>query len=163
MRAVHLVQPGCLELRDVPTPTPGEGEIVVRVEAALTCGTDLKAFRRGHRYIPMPGPFGHEYAGTVVAVGEAVRRFRVGDAVAGVHSAPCFSCYWCRVGQENLCPHLTMTFGAYAEYLRLPAAVVAHNTFLRPANLPAEEAALVEPLACVLHGLAEAPVRPGGT
>ena len=145
-----------LLLRDVPVPEPGPGEVVVRIERALTCGTDLKTFRRGHARLPVPGPFGHEAAGIVHAVGEGVERFRPGDAVMWVPTAPCGQCGPCQRGQENLCRHLfdpgRIALGAYAEYLRLPAPVVARHLFPKPAHLTFEQAAFLEPLSCVVRG-----------
>src|SRR5580693_6423859 len=100
MRSLILEKPGRLSLSELEVPKPGPGEVLIRVEAATTCGTDLKAFRRGHPQIPMPGPFGHEYSGVVVAAGDGAK-FAVGEAVMGVHSAPCRHCFWCLHGQEN--------------------------------------------------------------
>ena len=144
---------------------PRGGDVVVRVEVALTCGTDLKAYQRGHHLIPMPGPFGHEYAGVVAAVGPDVRDFAPGDAVMGVHSAPCGACYWCARGEGNLCPHVmeTKVLGAYAEYLCIPEHIARVNLFPKPDHLSFTEAALLEPLSCVVHGLRQVPVDPGDT
>lgn len=157
MRALVLESPGALGLRGIAIPQPGPGEILVRVRAAMTCGTDLKAFLRGHPQIPMPGTFGHEYSGDVVAVGEGAP-FAVGDAVMGVHSAPCQDCAWCQRGQENLCESImaTKVLGSYAEYLLIPARIAALNVFQKPAWLSYDRAALLEPLACVAHGLERA-------
>src|SRR5262249_14111084 len=106
MRAGYLIAPRAIEVRDEPMPSPPEGGIVVRVRVALTDGTDLKAYRRGHPQMPMPTRFGHEFAGDVAAVGTGVDAFGVGDAVACVHSAPCGSCFWCSQDQEELCEHV---------------------------------------------------------
>lgn len=154
-----------IELREVPKPVPGPDDVVVRVEAALTCGTDLKAYLRGHRLIPMPGPFGHEYSGVVEAVGTNVGAFAPGDAVMGVHSAPCGACYWCRRGEGNLCPHImeTKVLGTYAQYVLIPGHIASVNLFPKPAGLPFVQAALLEPLSCVVHGLRRLTVRPDDT
>lgn len=159
-RAVFLVAPEEIELRDVAVPRPGKGELLVAIEAATTCGTDLKVFRRGGhpRMLEVPGPFGHEMTGRVVAVGSPAEpgalRFREGDAVVVANSAPCGRCPACRDGRENLCPELAYLNGAYADYLLVPAGFVQRSTYLRPAGLAPEIAALAEPLACVEHGLA---------
>jgi len=160
-----LVEPGKIELRKVGVPRPARGELLVRVRAALTCGTDLKAFARGHPVIPMPGPFGHEFAGTVAAAGRGVSAFREGDEVMAVHSAPCLKCRYCRKGLHNLCENImeTKVLGAFAEYMLLPANIVSQNVFLKPRGLPFEEAALLEPLSCVVHGVAPLGVRKGET
>ena len=165
MRAHLLIRPGTIELHEVPRPTPGPDSIVVRIRAALTCGTDLKAFVRGHPKIPMPTPFGHEFAGEVASVGTRVRNVREGDAVMAAPTAPCGLCFYCRREQENLCPQVmdNMVHGAYAEYVTLPPHIVATNLYQKPRHLPFAQAALLEPLACVLHALAPVPIRPDDT
>ncbi len=154
MLAAELVRPGHVELREAPRPEPGPGELVVRTDVALTCGTDLKTFRRGHPRIPLPTPMGHELAGTVAAVGAGVTAFHEGDALALVPTAPCGECRLCRRGRESLCPHAVgeMVFGAFAGYVRLPRRLVEANVFARPASMDAVTAAGLEPLACVVHG-----------
>lgn len=154
MRALVLTEPGSLSLQRIAVPEPGPGEILLRVKSATTCGTDLKAYLRGHPQIPMPGVFGHEYSGVVAAVGEGAP-FSVGDAVMGVHSAPCQTCYWCLRGQENLCETImaTKVLGSYAEYLLIPERIARVNVFRKPADLPFEKASLLEPLSCVAQGL----------
>ncbi len=153
MKQVILIKPGKLELRDVPAPEPSEGEVVVKINTALSCGTDLKAFIRGHRLIPMPGPFGHEYSGTVSGTGKGVSNFREGDHVMGVHSAPCMECGYCKRGLHNLCETIMdrKALGAFSEYLLLPSNVVRHNLFHKPESIGFEQAALLEPLSCVVH------------
>lgn len=154
-----------LRLERVPTPVPEAGEIVVRVDAALTCGTDLKVYRRGYHAMMLqpPIPFGHELAGTVAAVGEGVANFRVGDRVVALNSAPCDVCFFCERGQQNLCEDLLFNNGAYAEYIRIPARIVAKNTLRIPDHVAFEHAALTEPLACVVRGLEETAARDGDT
>lgn len=156
MRQALLQSPGRLTLSEVADPVPGPGELVVRVDVALTCGTDLKTYRRGHPKLPMPTLLGHEYTGVVAAVGAGVTRFRVGDAIVAAPSAPCGACPPCRRGDENLCDRIdgtTMAWGAFAEQIRVPAHVVRRNVFLRPPGLPPREAALLEPLSCVINGV----------
>jgi L-iditol 2-dehydrogenase len=155
MRSAILVEPRRIELREVERPTPFKGSIVVRVRAALTDGTDLKAWRRGHPQMPMPTPFGHEFSGDVAAIGEEVGEFQVGDAVMCVHSAPCGVCYWCMHKEEELCISVMSTkiLGAYAEYIEVPAHIVRRNCFRKPAELSYEAAAFLEPLSCVVHSL----------
>jgi len=162
MKAHVLVSPGHLELRELPMPRPDADGIVVRVRAALTCGTDLKTYLRGHPKFAMPMLFGHEFAGEVAAVGPGVRGLREGDAVMVAPTAPCGDCYYCARQQENLCPEVmpTMVHGAYAEFIRVPGPVVRVNVYEKPAALPYREAALLEPLACVEHGLSFVRLRP---
>jgi L-iditol 2-dehydrogenase len=96
MLTAYLVKPGTIELRETNVPVPSSGEVLVKIIAALTCGTDLKAYLRGHPMIPMPGLFGHEFSGIVAAAGRGVRKFKEGDAVMAVHSAPCLNCIYCK-------------------------------------------------------------------
>ncbi len=153
MRQAVLAAPKTLRWTEGPTPEPGRGEVVVRIRAALTCGTDLKTYRRGHPKLAF-GPFGHEAAGDVHAVGEGVSSVGVGEPVMWVQTAPCGACDRCTSGRENLCAHLTagMALGAYADYLRLPAAIVARNLYPKPPQLSYIEAAFLEPFSCVVHG-----------
>jgi L-iditol 2-dehydrogenase len=139
----------------VPTPRPQTGQVLVRVERALAGGTDRKAFTRGHPQIPMPGPFGHRYTGTVAALGPGAPAFAIGQPIMGVHSAPCLACPLCRRQQWHLCPDVMRekVLGAFGQYLCIPAAVARQNLFPRPAELCPEYATLLEPLACVVHGL----------
>lgn len=155
MRAAYLVEPGKIDICDRPQPTPSPGEVVLRVQCALTCGTDLKAFRRGHPFIPMPGPFGHQYAGTIAAVGGDVQGFEPDMPVWGANSAPCGQCGPCRRGRPNLCERLEgeLLLGAFAEYLRIPVRVVQRNLLRRADGIPARRAAFLEPVSCVVHGL----------
>ncbi|MGB6903335.1 MAG: alcohol dehydrogenase catalytic domain-containing protein, partial [Acidobacteriaceae bacterium] len=154
-----------LRIEQVPMPKAGAGEIVVRVHAALTCGTDLKVYRRGYhaRMLKPPIPFGHELAGTVHQVGRGVAAFRPGDRVVALNSAPCGECYYCRHKQENLCDRLIFNNGAYAEYLLIPSRIVAKNTLRIPTGISFEHAALTEALACVMHGLDECAPQLGDT
>jgi L-iditol 2-dehydrogenase len=153
MRAGYLVAPRAVELREDPIPDPEPGGIVVRVRAALTDGTDLKAYRRGHPQMPMPTRFGHEFSGDVAAVGAGVTAFAIGDAIACVHSAPDGTCWWCARGEEELCERVmeTKILGAYAEYIAVPPHIVRRNAFRKPEHLSYEAAAFLEPLACVVH------------
>ena len=152
-----------LRLERVPMPQAGPGELVVKVGAALTCGTDLKVYRRGYHAMMLtpPIPFGHELAGVISEVGEGVTNFSVGDRVVPLNSAPCDACYFCRHNQQNLCEDLLFNNGAYAEYIRIPARIVEKNTLAIPPGTPLEHAALTEPLACVIRGLEESGAREG--
>jgi L-iditol 2-dehydrogenase len=154
-----------IRIEHVPVPEAALGEIIVRVGAALTCGTDLKVFRRGYhaRMIVPPALFGHELAGTVVQAGEGVTDFSPGDRVVALNSAPCGACYFCQRNQENLCDDLLFNNGAYAEFIRIPSRIVAKNTLRIPDHVPLEHAALTEPLACAVHGFEDSHPRPGDT
>jgi len=163
MNAAVLYGKEDIRIERVPLPQSGAGEMVVRVHAALTCGTDLKVFRRGYhaKMLVPPALFGHEMAGVVHSVGSGVRAFAPGMRVVALNSAPCGNCYWCVRGQENLCEDLLFNNGAYAEYIRIPARIVSKNTLVVPESLPLEHAALTEPLACVMRGLEETGAKPG--
>jgi L-iditol 2-dehydrogenase len=141
-----------LDLVDIVPPAPGPGEVLVRIRAALTCGTDLKTYRRGHPRLPF-GPFGHEAAGDVIGVGDGVASYEPGQPVVFTPTAPCGACGPCLRGCENLCTTLfhDMALGAYGDVLRLPARVVRHHLFEKPSHLSYVEAAFLEPLACVVH------------
>ena len=159
MKCCILKGPSKVELAEVSDPVPGPGDIVVRVEAALTCGTDLKAFSRGHPKMPWPTPFGHEFAGEIVEVGSSVDRFQPGEAVLSGNTGPCGVCYFCRNDQENLCETLMdrMILGAFAEYVLVPERVVRTNVYPKPGGLPFEQGALLEPLSSVCFGLSHLP------
>jgi L-iditol 2-dehydrogenase len=165
MKAAVFYGPGDLRVESVPEPEPGPGELVVKVGAATTCGTDVKSYRRGHPTIfpNLPSLFGHEFAGRIEAVGDGVTDFTVGMRVVSANSAPCGSCFYCSIGRESLCEHLQMLHGAFAERIRVPAPIVAKNTHVLPDGVGDAEAAMVEPLACVVHGIAESPIEVGHT
>ena len=154
-RVIYLLGPEHIEIREEPVPTPREGELLVRIRAATTCGTDVKVFRRGGhpRMLQVPTPFGHEFAGSVEALGDGVSGYGPGDRVVVANSAPCGCCPYCEAGRENLCRDLHYLNGAFAKYIRIPRRFVEASTHRLDPDLPYEVAALVEPLACVVHGV----------
>jgi L-iditol 2-dehydrogenase len=154
MRAFVQTAIGQFEERGLPRPNADPGEVVLKVRAALTCGTDVKLLARGHPKIALPVTMGHEACGEIVELGSGVQRFRVGDRVVPGISAPCGLCGECRRGFENLCAtgHADRAWGAFAEFLRVPAGVVAGNLHPVPRELSDETAAFLDPLASVLHG-----------
>ena len=165
MTAAVLYGKEHLQVETVQVPLLGRGDVLVRVRAALTCGTDVKVFQRGYhaRMIVPPALFGHELAGDIVAMGTGVRNFAIGQRVVAANSAPCGQCYYCDKGQENLCEDLLFNNGAYAQYIRIPARIVQKNMYEVPAHISYQDAALVEPLACVLRALEETRVHAGDT
>jgi L-iditol 2-dehydrogenase len=165
MMAAVLYGKEDLRIEAVPVPEVERGDVLVRVKTALTCGTDVKVFSRGYhaRMIVPPALFGHELAGDIVAVGRDVRGFFPGQRVVAANSAPCGDCYYCRRDNENLCEDLLFNNGAYAEYIRIPARIVERNLYEIPAHISYQDAALIEPLACVLRGLDETSIRRGDT
>lgn len=165
MRALFCERPGVVVLRDdIPIPTPSIGEVVVRVAAALTCGTDLKLIRRGHPKVPFPVVLGHELAGVVARVGEGAA-FSIGDRVTATTTGPCGLCVECEAGRENLCPTAfdRPLWGAFADYVRVPARVVLRGLRLVPPALSDTAAALLDPLASVVRGVSRAGIQAGST
>lgn len=152
-----------LRLEEVEEPTPAVGEVVIRVGAATTCGTDLKVWRRGGhaKMLKPPTLFGHEAAGQIVAVGAGVTGWNVGDRVVANNSAPCMTCFFCQKQEYSLCTNLNFNNGTFAEYLKIPAPIVRQNLLPIPEGLSDAIAAMTEPLACVLHGAARSNVKPG--
>ena len=165
MSAAVLYGKEQLRIERVEVPPLGRGDVLVRVRAALTCGTDVKVFRRGYhaKMIRPPALFGHELAGDVAAVGSDVAGFHVGQRVVAANSAPCGVCFYCQRRQENLCQDLLFNNGAYAEFIRIPERIVEKNMHAIPDHVSYQDAALVEPLACVMRGLEESGVKPGDT
>jgi L-iditol 2-dehydrogenase len=157
VKALMFHAPGDLRLEDVPDPVPGAGDVLVQVEVALTDGTDAKAFQRGHPVLlgPPPSPFGHEFCGIDVALGRRV---------VAANSAPCGVCVPCNRGEETLCEHLfPLLNGAYAELILVPERIARRNLLRVPPTLAPEVAALVEPLACCLHGVQRAGIDTGAS
>ncbi len=168
VRTVVLHGTRDVRLEDRARPTPGPGEVLLRVEAAMTCGTDAKVYRRGGhaRMLTPPSPIGHEYTGIVEEVGDGVTAFAVGDAVVGANSAPCGDCDYCAADREALCDDLLFVNGAFADVFLLPARIVAKNLYHRPSGLDPIAAASTEPVACVLKAIdmvqRAAPIPAGG-
>ena len=157
MKTVRFHGPGDVRVEEVPDPRPGPGDVLVRVDVALTDGTDLKTFRRGHPLLlsRLPSPFGHEFCGTEVATGRRV---------VAANSAPCGACAACTRAEEAQCENLLpLLNGAYAELLVVPARIAGTNLHPVPRSLASEVAALIEPLACCLHGVERAGIRAGQT
>jgi L-iditol 2-dehydrogenase len=163
MRAAVLRGREDVRIERVELPRPGPGEVLVRNQVALTCGTDVKVFRRGYhaRMIVPPAVFGHELAGVVEELGAGVHHLAPGTAVVVANSAPCGSCDPCRRGRESLCDDLLFWNGAYAEYSLVPARIAAVNVIPVPAGVALHHAALTEPLACALRGIADSRVSAG--
>jgi L-iditol 2-dehydrogenase len=164
MRAAVLYGREDMKIEQVDIPSLAEDEVLVRVEVALTCGTDLKVWKQGShpRMIQPPALFGHELAGVVETKGSAVNGgVRAGMRVVPSNSAPCNVCMYCRKGQPNLCEDLLFNNGAYAQFIRIPGRIVRQNMLEIPDDVPFVDAAMVEPLACVLRGAHEIDAREG--
>jgi L-iditol 2-dehydrogenase len=165
MKAAMLYGIKDLRVEDVEVPEAGTGEVLVKVKAATTCGTDLKIFQRGYveKVIKLPTVFGHEWAGEVVEAGEGLHWPKKGMHVRAGNSAPCLHCSMCQKGKYNLCENMIWLWGAYAEYIKVPARMVLVNMQEIPQHVSYQEASMTEPLACVLHGAEEAGVKLGHT
>jgi 2-desacetyl-2-hydroxyethyl bacteriochlorophyllide A dehydrogenase len=154
MRAIVLDRPGSFRVAEVPDPTPGPGQIVVKVDCCGVCGTDLHIMDGEFPPTPYPITPGHEFAGTVAAVGADVAiDLPLGTKVAVDPSLYCGYCRRCRSGRDNLCENWAAigdtVSGAFAEYVAVPA-VNAHRL---PDGIDGQLGAMVEPLACAVHGL----------
>jgi L-iditol 2-dehydrogenase len=152
VKAARLYAPGDLRVEEVPKPEPAPGDVLVQVEVALTDGTDLKTYRRGHPLLlrQAPAPFGHEFCGIVDG-----RRF------VAANSAPCGACDGCARGEQ--CRELVFLAGAYADWLVVPERIATANMHEVPPGLAPEVAAMVEPLACCLRGVDRAGIDAGNT
>lgn len=157
--------PKDLRIEETPIPEIGADDILMKVGAATTCGTDVKMYRRGYPELPqLPMPFGHECAGVVAKVGKNVRGYKEGDRIASAIAANCGKCYWCVRNQPVFCVDRTyqipggkMAGGAYAEYIVIPSQIAKNNVHRLPDHISYSEAALIEPLACALYGIEDLP------
>jgi len=163
MKAVLFYAPGDIRVEEIAQPKAGPGEVVVQVKAALTCGTDLKTYKRGHPVMIQKAPtvFGHELAGVIAEIGPGVKGFSLGQRVVAANSAPCNRCFYCRRGRHSLCENIEFLNGAYAEFIAIPARIVEQNLLPLPDGVAFRQAALVEPLACVVHGVERSKIRFG--
>jgi L-iditol 2-dehydrogenase len=163
MKAAVLHGKEDVRVHDVALQKLQPGEVRVQVEASLTCGTDLKVFKRGYhqKMIVPPAVFGHEFSGTIIEIAADTNDWAIGDRVVTANSAPCGECFHCGKQQENLCDDLLFLNGAYAESIVIPARLVRKNLLrLRPETC-FPDAALVEPLACVVQGVEDVGLRAG--
>jgi L-iditol 2-dehydrogenase len=165
MTAAVLYGKRDVRIEQIPIPRVEPGEVLVRIRAALTCGTDLKVYRQGFhaRMIVPPSVFGHELSGIVEEVGAGVENFAPGTRVVSANSAPCNTCFYCEQHLTNLCEDLQFINGAYAEFIKIPERIVRQNLLILPDNLSFREAALVEPLACVIRAIEETEIVEGNT
>lgn len=163
MKAIRYYAPNDIRYEETKIPELNEGEILVKVEAALTCGTDVKTFKRGHPVLikKTPSGFGHEFSGIVAKVDENVKNLKIGDRVVCANSAPCGECFYCKRGEYELCENLDLLNGAYAQYIAVPKRIVEKNTLIIPKNLTFAQAAFAEPLSNVVHGIAKTPIKEG--
>lgn len=165
MRSIQYWGPGDIRLEEVSVKPLEDGEVLVKVESALTCGTDVKTYRRGHPVLikQIPSGFGHEFAGIIEKSGNNVEGFEVGDRVVAANSAPCGECFYCKKEEYNLCENLHLLNGAYAQYITVPERIVKKNMLKLPEGLSFDKAAFCEPLANVVHGVERTEIKAGQT
>lgn len=163
--SIRFYAPGDIRYEQTELPPLKPGEMRVKIQAVLTCGTDLKTYRRGHPVIikSVPCGLGHEFSGIVDEVTPEVTNFKKGDRVVCANSAPCGECYYCKKGLFNLCENIEFLNGAYSEYINVPAVIVRKNVIKLPDDLPFEKAAFTEPLANVVQGFELSQIKPGQT
>ncbi len=162
-KAFRFYKPETIQLEEIDIPEPQEGELIVKNKVALTCGTDVKMYLRGYPLFTPPFLFGHEAAGFVAKIGKGVENFKEGDPICFHNTAPCHRCYFCKKGQHSMCDSLELNQGAFAEYMRLPAGIVAENAFPVPTELDFESAALMEPFSTAVYGSSQIGIQLGDT
>ncbi|MFI3300206.1 MAG: alcohol dehydrogenase catalytic domain-containing protein [Candidatus Gastranaerophilales bacterium] len=163
MQSIQYYGPMDIRYEKVMVKPPEAGEIVVKIVSALTCGTDVKTYRRGHPVLikSVPSGFGHEFSGIVEKLGNGVDNLKVGDRVVVANSAPCGDCFFCKKEEYNLCENLNLLNGAYAQYITVPAIIVKKNTLVLPEHVSFDDAAFCEPLANVVHGIERSEIKTG--
>jgi len=164
MRAAVVQAGGRVVPIELPRPTVGAGELLLRVRGCGLCGSDIAKIAAP----PTRGPavLGHEVVGDVVEAGPGGAGFDVGDRVVVAHHVPCGECHYCQRGSESMCRAFKASHldpGGFAEYVRVPPANVRHATFRIPDHLTDEEASFVEPLACCVRAVDRARLEPGDT
>ncbi len=165
MNAALFYAPQDVRFERIDIPRPSEGEVLVKVRAALTCGTDIKTYQRGHPAMikKVPTTFGHEFSGDIVEVGKGVKYFKPGMRVTCCNAVPCMKCFYCKNNQHNLCEDLLVLNGAYAEYIIIPERMVRINLLEFPCHLSYFEAALSEPLGTAVHAIRLTGIEQGDT
>lgn len=163
MKAAVLYGKEDVRIEEIATAKLKPGEVRISIEAALTCGTDLKVFKRGYhaKMIVPPAVFGHELAGKISEIAPDISNWKIGERVVVANSAPCGNCFFCKNQQENLCDDLLFLNGAYAESIVIPARLVEKNLLRLKPETDFRDAALTEPLACVVQGVEDSKLRAG--
>jgi len=159
-----LYEPGDLRIIQCDKPKVLKGEVLVKNEVSLTCGSDVKSYLRGYAKHTPPYNIGHECSGVVAEVGEGVTKFKVGDRVVAHNSAPCNECYYCKKGIHSMCENFLanqLKNGGFSEYQLIPESIVKQNMFKIPEDMSYKQAALLEPFACAVYGVSQIPVEQG--
>ena len=161
MRVAVYYNNNDVRLEEMPVPSIGRDELLVRVEASGICGSDVMEW---YRIMRAPLVLGHEIAGTIAEVGDNVSKYKVGDRVFVSHHVPCNTCRYCKAGHHTVCDTLRSTNfdpGGFAEYLRVPAINLESGVFLLPEGMSNDQGVFIEPLACVYRGQRAAGIKPG--
>ena len=159
MKIAELTEIGKIEYRKASVPHAGPGELLIRTRAVGLCGTDLKAFLKGHPYFKPPCILGHEFAGTIADVGEGVEEYEVGEEVVAAPYVGCGTCDLCLRDLGELCKQKAFVPGALQEYLLIPREIVNAATYRLPPNVDFIVGSLAEPLACVVNGIEKASIE----
>ena len=152
-----------VRIEEMPVPSIGDTELLVKVKASGICGSDVMEW---YRIKKAPKVLGHEITGDIVEIGKNVKKYRIGDRVFVSHHVPCNTCRFCLNNQQTLCHTLHSTNfypGGFAEYLRVPEINVDRGVFVLPKEMTYDEGVFIEPLACVVRGLKTAEMKPGQT
>lgn len=176
MKAALFYGPRDLRHEELDKPQLSNGEILVRVKAALTGGTDIKTYLNGHPRIikSIPSSFGYEFAGEIVEMADDLKELehylldqagspKIGDRVVAANTAPCYQCFYCKKQEYSLCEDLDFLNGAFSEFIKIPARIVKNNLYKIPEALSYQEAALMQSLAVVLHGFKRSHIQDGDT
>lgn len=162
MKSAIWYGPEDVRIEEVLMPKVGPEDVLIKSKVSLTCGTDVKTYKRGHPSVKTGGSFGHEVAGDIVEVGDKVKDFKVGMRVVTHNTAPCGECFYCKQGRpDGLCENLARISGGHAEYVLVPGRIVRQNLFEIPEDIPYKAAALVEPLSCAVYGVDTTPTNFG--
>ncbi|MFX0138685.1 MAG: zinc-binding dehydrogenase [Candidatus Hodarchaeota archaeon] len=168
MKAAMFHGPKNVVLEEIKIPEISDDEVLVKVKASTTCGTDRKLYLRSGKkypsYFKPPTIFGHEIAGEIYELGKNVIGYEIGQPVYVHDSAPCLKCFYCKIGKHSLCDNITWNWGTWTEFLRVPKEIIqCGNMVPIPKNLTFSEAALTEPLSCVLYGVESSNIKLGDT
>jgi L-iditol 2-dehydrogenase len=153
--------PKDIRLEEVAELRLADDEVLVQIEAALTGGTDVKTYLRGHPTLikSIPSSFGYEFAGKIIK--SQSKDFGLGMRVIAANTAPCYECFFCKKQEFELCENLEYLNGSFAEQIIIPANIVKHNLYELPSDLDYKSAAMTQTLAVALHGLDKSQIKAG--
>lgn len=162
MKAAIYYGPMDVRIEDVAIPQITDEDVLIRTRVSLTCGTDVKTYKRGHPSFKQGDFFGHEVAGDIIQVGKNVHFFKEGMRVVTHNTAPCGTCFYCKRGRpDGLCENKVRIIGGHSEYVLVPGRIVKQNMYVIPDDIPYKAAALLEPLACAIYGVSSTPTQMG--